>query len=369
MTGVRAAAPAVFARLTAWQAQHGRHDLPWQNTRDPYRVWLSEIMLQQTQVSTVLGYYGRFLQRFPNVFALARAPLDEVLALWSGLGYYSRARNLHRCAQVVVTESGGVFPASSVALQTLPGIGPSTAAAIAAFCFGEPISIFDGNVKRVLARCLGFDGDLSDAGQARTLMAQAQALLPPSPSPSDMVAYTQGLMDLGATVCSRSRPACDQCPLATECVAWRTGQATQLPVKTKRTKRSTQAWWWLVARRPDGAVWLSKRPATGIWAELHCFPEFESLALLQSASGAALPEGSRFEVQVSVKHVLTHRDLVLTPVVIDVPHDWALPDALPVAGLWASPGQVVGVGVPTPVARWLTQWAPPGQPTGAASAL
>lgn len=369
MTVPPTTAPAVFARLTAWQTQHGRHDLPWQNTRDPYRVWLSEIMLQQTQVSTVLGYYGRFLQRFPDVLALAAAPLDDVLALWSGLGYYSRARNLHRCAQAVVAEWGGAFPASSAALQTLPGIGPSTAAAIAAFCFGEPISIFDGNVKRVLARCLGFGGDLSDARQARGLMAQAQALLPPAPSPSAMVAYTQGLMDLGAAVCSRTRPACGQCPLATGCVALRTGQTGQLPLKTKRSKRSTQAWWWLVARRPDGAVWLGKRPDTGIWAELHCFPEFESLALLQAAPGLVGQGCGQPLVGAPVKHVLTHRDLVLTPVVVDVPQDWVWSGASSAGGAWVFPGRAAGVGVPTPVARWLAQWAPSAAPLQAVSAL
>ena len=189
-------APRFAQQVVAWQRQHGRHDLPWQGTRDPYRVWLSEIMLQQTQVRTVRAYYARFLTRFPDVQALAAAPLDDVLALWSGLGYYSRARNLHRCAQAVCAEHGGAFPRTAAQLQSLPGIGASTAAAIAAFCFGERVAIFDGNVRRVLARYLGFDADLSQARHQRALQQQAQALLPDGAHAArDMPAYTQGLMD------------------------------------------------------------------------------------------------------------------------------------------------------------------------------
>ncbi|MFM8768060.1 MAG: A/G-specific adenine glycosylase, partial [Rubrivivax sp.] len=185
--------PAAFADLSslvvAWQRVHGRHGLPWQGTRDPYRVWLSEVMLQQTQVSTVLGYFDRFLQRFPDVQALAAAPLDQVLSLWSGLGYYSRARNLHRCAQAVMALHGGQFPGSSQALAGLPGIGPSTAAAMAAFCFAERAAILDGNVKRVLTRALGFEGDLAQPAQERRLWDLARQLLPDA----GVEAYTQGL--------------------------------------------------------------------------------------------------------------------------------------------------------------------------------
>ena len=203
--------PEGFAsRVVRWQASHGRSSLPWQDTRDPYRVWLSEIMLQQTQVATVLGYYARFLDRFPDVRALAAAPQDEVLGLWSGLGYYSRARNLHRCAQDVVALHGGEFPRSAELLQTLPGIGRSTAAAIASFCFGERVAILDGNVKRVLTRVLGFGEDLASAANERRLWDQAQALVPERGE--DMPAYTQGMMDLGATVCTPRKPRCLFCP-------------------------------------------------------------------------------------------------------------------------------------------------------------
>ncbi|HEY1392439.1 MAG TPA: A/G-specific adenine glycosylase, partial [Methylibium sp.] len=218
------------ARLVAWQRIHGRHDLPWQRTREPYRVWLSEIMLQQTQVSTVLAYYPRFLQRFPDVRSLAAASLDEVLAAWAGLGYYSRARNLHRCAQVVLEQHGGEFPRSAAALVELPGIGRSTAAAIAAFCGDERAAILDGNVKRVLSRLLAFGEDLAQARNEKTLWACAEALLPAAAG--DMPAYTQGLMDLGATICLARKPACALCPTQGLCAAQREGRPEAYPVKT-----------------------------------------------------------------------------------------------------------------------------------------
>ncbi|MBA2723118.1 MAG: A/G-specific adenine glycosylase, partial [Methylibium sp.] len=208
--------------VTIWQREHGRHGLPWQRERDPYRVWLSEIMLQQTQVTTVLAYYARFLERFPDVAALAAATPDDVLAAWSGLGYYSRARNLHRCAQVVMAEHRGRFPASAEQLATLPGIGRSTAAAIAAFCFDERAAILDGNVKRVLTRVLGNGCDLAVATHERALWRQACELLPHDGA--DMPAYTQGLMDLGATVCLVRRPNCLACPLQSLCIAQREGR-------------------------------------------------------------------------------------------------------------------------------------------------
>ncbi|RYY63298.1 MAG: A/G-specific adenine glycosylase, partial [Comamonadaceae bacterium] len=214
------AAPGdVAGRVVRWQRSHGRQGLPWQQTRDPYRVWLSEIMLQQTQVSVVLGYYEKFLARFPDVQALGAAPLDDVLGLWSGLGYYSRARNLHRCAQEVVEKHGGAFPGSAALLETLPGIGRSTAAAIAAFCYGERVAILDGNVKRVLARVLAYDGDIATGGGQRGLWDQASALVPEQSA--DMPAYTQGLMDLGATVCLARNPSCLLCPLEPSCEARR----------------------------------------------------------------------------------------------------------------------------------------------------
>lgn len=331
--------------LVRWQRSHGRSHLPWQHTRDPYRVWLSEIMLQQTQVSTVLGYYERFLSRFPTVADLAAAHEDEVLGLWSGLGYYSRARNLHRCARQVVDEHGGRFPASAHGLATLPGIGPSTAAAIAAFCFDEPAAILDGNVKRVLTRVLGFAGDLARSSEERRLQACAQALVPACGS--DMPAYTQGLMDLGATVCLARKPQCLLCPLESLCVARQEGQPERYPVKSRRLKRSSQFMWLLWAQRADGAVWLQRRPPQGIWGGLHCLPAFETRdSLSQTLPPQALAGAQALEPFV---HVLTHRDLYLHPVRValrqgdqpQAPGDWVL------AGDWPS------LGLPAPIRKLL----------------
>ncbi|HEX6242163.1 MAG TPA: A/G-specific adenine glycosylase, partial [Polyangiales bacterium] len=252
--------PAGFAgRVIRWQQSHGRNALPWQNTRDPYRVWLSEIMLQQTQVAAVLGYYDRFLARFPDVQSLAAAALDDVLALWSGLGYYSRARNLHRCAQEVVERFGGEFPPNAEQLATLPGIGPSTAAAIASFCFGERAAILDGNVKRVLGRVLAYGEDLSVGANERALWGYARELLPTRELHESMPRYTQGLMDLGATVCLPRNPSCLLCPVQEQCAAAREGQPENYPRKTRKLKRSAESLWLLHAQADDGAVWLQKR--------------------------------------------------------------------------------------------------------------
>lgn len=337
-------------RVVAWQRRHGRHALPWQRTRDPYRVWLSEIMLQQTQVSTVLAYYERFLQRFDTVAALAAAPLDEVLALWAGLGYYSRARHLHRCAQVVVAEHGGVFPTRAEVLATLPGIGRSTAAAIAAFCAGERAAILDGNVKRVLGRAFAVADDLSVARHERALWARAESLLPPEGE--DMPAYTQGLMDLGATVCTRSAPRCEACPLADTCLARAEGRPEAYPVKTRRLRRSAQRVVLLWLAQP-GRVWLVRRPATGIWAGLWSLPEFDTPEALAEAL-AGWP--GQADWLPGFTHVLTHRDLHLEPV------RWALPagadaQALPGArwpeGRWVDAASLPDHGLPAPVARLL----------------
>lgn len=310
-------------RLIAWQREYGRHRLPWQGTRDPYRVWLSEIMLQQTQVATVLDYYARFLQRFPDVQALAAAPLDEVLAAWAGLGYYSRARNLHRCAQQVVAQHGGEFPATAEALETLPGIGRSTAAAIAAFCHGERAAILDGNVKRVLTRLLGHGDDLAVARHERALWEAATALLPPQGE--DMPSYTQGLMDLGATVCLARSPSCLLCPAQALCVARAQGRPEAYPVKTRKLKRSQREHWWLWLEH-DGHVCLQQRPDTGVWAGLYSLPEFASETALHDAIAGWPGEVS---VLPRLRHVLTHFDWLLHPVRLqlrqpppDVPGQW-----------------------------------------------
>lgn len=332
--------------VVRWQQSHGRNDLPWQATRDPYRVWLSEIMLQQTQVVTVLDYFTRFLQRFPDVQALAAAHLDEVLALWSGLGYYSRARNLHACAVQVVTLHGGAFPRSAEALQTLPGIGRSTAAAVASICFGERVAILDGNVKRVLTRVLGFDADLAVAANERALWAQATELLPQRDLQRTMPRYTQGVMDLGATVCTARKPVCDACPVAGLCVARREGQPESYPVKTRKLKRSAQSLWLLWAQTRNGAIWLRQRPTPGVWAGLYCFELFDSRAALE----AAVPAKYRTELQDEAvfTHVLTHKDLHLHPVRVQLPVR-----ALNAAGAWHAAEAWPQLGLPAPVRKLL----------------
>lgn len=342
--------PKDFAsRLVRWQRAHGRHDLPWQNTRDPYRVWLSEVMLQQTQVSTVLDYYARFLARFPQVGALAAAPSDEVMGLWSGLGYYSRARNLHRCAQTVMSCHGGVFPRTAEQLQTLPGIGRSTAAAIASLCHEERIAILDGNVKRVLARVLAFEDDLALASSEQRLWSHAQALLPRRGS--DMPAYTQGVMDLGATLCTRTKPRCADCPMHTLCQAAQRGEAEKFPVKTRKLRRTAQRLWWLLALNPRDEVLLVKRPSQGIWAELHCLPLFEDEDELTALLTPDLT--CQVESLPAIKHVLTHKDLHLHTWMVRADSAQVRRLSTAVSGRWCSPTEWQGLGLPAPVRQLL----------------
>jgi A/G-specific adenine glycosylase len=329
------------ALLVAWQRQHGRHALPWQNTSDPYRVWLSEIMLQQTQVTTVLGYYQRFLEHFPSVVELGRAPLGEVLALWAGLGYYSRARNLHRCAVAVLEQHGGEFPRSAAQLQGLPGIGRSTAAAIAAFCFGERVAILDGNVKRVLSRLLAFDGDLASSAQEKLLWQHASALLPASSA--DMSAYTQGLMDLGASLCGTRAPQCLLCPVSELCRGRAEGDPARYPIKTRKLKRGRRENWWLWLEY-EGHVWLQQRPDTGVWAGLWTLPLFDDEAALNSQAQAL---GAELEVMPRVQHALTHFDWVLHPRRAELASA-TLPDE---DGRWVARERLAEYALPAPLKR------------------
>ena len=339
-------------KVVNWQKTFGRNDLPWQRSRDPYRVWLSEIMLQQTQVATVLDYFPRFLQRFPDVAALAAAPLDEVLAAWSGLGYYGRARNLHSCAMQVVSLYQGVFPQTAQDLQALPGIGRSTAAAIAALCFGERAAILDGNVRRLLTRVLGFDADLSVAAHERELWDRASKVLPRHDLHETMPRYTQGVMDLGATVCTARNPACARCPLADKCVALRLAAVERYPVKTRKARRSSQSIWLLWVQTRAGAIWLSKRPTPGVWGGLYCFPLFDGIETLR----AAVPARYRATLQEApaFRHVLTHKDLFLHPVRVQLPASIKLD----IDGAWTAADQWPGLGLPAPVRKLLTELRP-----------
>ena len=312
--------PGFSQAVIGWQRQHGRHALPWQNTRDAYRIWLSEIMLQQTQVAAVLGYYARFLERFPTVTALAEAPVEDVMVHWAGLGYYTRARNLHACARRVVAEHGGVFPSDPALLADLPGIGRSTAAAISAFSSGTRAAILDGNVKRVFARVFGvleYPGlkPVEDA-----LWRRAVALLPQD---EGIESYTQGLMDLGATLCTRSRPDCGRCPLQDRCVAHATGRTAELPVrKPKKTTPEKRARMLVIIDR--GQVLLEQRPGSGIWGGLLSLPEVDGhVALDQDAGerdiGAVLAAAGRFgaveetEALLPLQHGFTHYKLHIHP--------------------------------------------------------
>lgn len=331
------------SRVVGWQKLHGRHDLPWQNTRDPYRVWLSEVMLQQTQVATVIDYFHRFITRFPDVRSLAQASLDDVMGLWSGLGYYSRARNLHQCAVQVLDQWGGEFPANAEQLERLPGIGRSTAAAIASLCFGERVPIMDANVRRVLTRYLAFDADLAQAANQNLLWEKAQALLPRKQLAQTMPTYTQGMMDLGAMVCLPRQPACEACPVADDCGAWRLGTPQNFPVRTRKLKRSARSVWLLWARDPSDAVWLLRRPAPGVWAGLYCLPWFDSREALVQQVPVAYQ--AQLQDDAAVKHVLTHMDLHLHPVRVDLP---AAVSASP-AGQWFGTDQWPKLGLPAPV--------------------
>lgn len=304
-------------------------------------------MLQQTQVITVLGYFARFLARCPDVAALAAASEDEVMGLWSGLGYYSRARNMHRCAQQVVERFGGVFPQRAADLVTLPGIGRSTAAAIAAFCFGERVAILDGNVKRVLTRVLAFEQDLSTAANERALWDIATTLLPAADQPADISRYTQGVMDLGAAVCSTRKPSCMICPVADICAGRIEGQPERYPVKTRKLRRSSEALWVLQAVDGHGRTWLERRPSKGIWAGLYSLPVFPTRSELLQILPA--PQRVLVKDEPAFVHVLTHKDLHLHPVTVELPSA----PFLRADGQWLWPAAWAKLGLPAPMRRLL----------------
>lgn len=302
--------PSFSARVIAWQRQHGRHDLPWQNTRDPYRIWVSEIMLQQTQVAAVIGYYARFLERFPDVASLSQAPQDEVMRYWAGLGYYSRARNLHKAARIVVGEWCGVMPATPGELVTLPGIGRSTAAAIAVFAHGARAAILDGNVKRVMARHFGVIGYPGERKVEEALWERVSGLLPKTGAE----AYTQGLMDLGATLCTRSKPRCGACPLQSGCVAYRDKRVTELPQRKPKKALPHRSCVMLVLLHGRNVL-LEKRPSSGIWGGLWCLPQFDTEAQARRWAGESGMEWRSRQVLEAIEHGFTHYHLTIQPAV------------------------------------------------------
>lgn len=338
--------------LTTWQKNHGRHDLPWQGTHDPYAIWLSEIMLQQTQVITVIPYYMRFMRHFPTIHSLAQASLDTVLSLWSGLGYYSRARHLHQAARIIVQDYQGQFPGTRELLQQLPGIGRSTAAAISVFAYGQREAILDGNVKRILARYFGITGYLNDRNTQKELWQRAEALLPQQDTEGHIRVYTQSLMDLGATVCTRQKPCCTVCPLQQDCIAFRTDQIQQLPaVKPCKLLPEKEAIFLMLMQHH--AVLLEKRPADGIWGELWSFPEIQ----LNTDVEDYCKQQFGITTQLLIKpppldHLFTHFKLRIHPRILSVISGSA---TYPSPHIWTEPSAALALAIPAPVRKLLEQ--------------
>ena len=333
--------------IIQWQRREGRHDLPWQNTRDPYRVWLSEIMLQQTQVATVIPYYERFLQQFPDIAILAEADEDEVMRHWAGLGYYARARNLHNAARQVVELHGGVFPRNFDDVLSLPGIGRSTAAAICAFSFGARGAILDGNVKRVFARHFGVAGDVKSKPVEDALWRIAQEMLPQK----NIEAYTQGLMDLGASLCGRREPSCPSCPVRTSCVAYGAGRIDELPgkgVKRETPHKETQ----MLVMIASGEVLLEKRPPAGIWGSLWSLPEvpIDTDALHAARTRFGVIAGKTKKCG-PLQHGFTHYSLTIHPVEIAVSK--RAPMAMEPGAAWLNFADALEAALPAPVKKIL----------------
>jgi A/G-specific adenine glycosylase len=328
-------------RLILWHQQHGRHGLPWQDSRDPYAVWLSEIMLQQTQVSSVIPYYQRFLGRFPDIGTLAAAEEDEVLAHWSGLGYYSRARNLHHAAQIMAEKYAGEFPREFEQILALPGIGRSTAAAISAFAFGARRAILDGNVKRVLARYLAVAGYPGEKKVEDALWLHAESLLPETA----IETYTQALMDLGATLCTRSKPACASCPVGTDCAARQQGRQAELPQPRPRKALPEKSTTMLLFMH-QGEIFLEKRPPVGIWGGLWSFPESDGTDHVRFGFETDSPEARPV-----MQHVFTHFRLHIQPLLLNVRR--IQPHVRQQAGLWLTIEDAMEAAIPTPVRKLL----------------
>ena len=339
---------ALAQSLIDWHATHGRHDLPWQQDRTPYRVWVSEIMLQQTQVTTVIDYYQRFMRRFPDMQSLAVTPLDEVLHLWSGLGYYSRARNLKRAAELIVSEHGGELPSTRDELADLPGIGRSTAAAILSIAHGQREAILDGNVRRVLSRVFGIDGVPNAPATLRTLWGRAEECMPDA----DAAVYTQAIMDFGATLCTRHDPLCMHCPIQRDCVAFATGRVRELPAPRVRAARRTRSVVMLLATRAHGEVLLQRRPTQGVWGGLWAPPDFESLEAAEQFCGARLEHAQLESTPLPLlKHGFTHFDLEITPIRA---HCDGLAGVMEGAEtLWYNARQPARIGLPAPIATLL----------------
>jgi A/G-specific adenine glycosylase len=338
-------------RIITWQKRHGRHNLPWQDTRDPYHIWLSEIMLQQTQVATVSSYYSRFVARFPDIKCLARACLDDVLAVWSGLGYYARAVNLHRAARIIMEKHHGRFPRNYDSILELPGVGRSTAAAIGVFAYKQRRAILDGNVKRVLARCFGVVGYPGENSVQERLWRKSEALLPTKA----IRTYTQGLMDLGAGVCLRRNPRCHACPLNFDCVAFKAKRTNTLPTPKPATALPRRQTVMLIMLH-NGEVLLQKRPPAGVWASMWSFPEIAAEEEVRAACVARFAARVKRQKWLPVlKHGFSHFELDIRPVLLQV--DGVRAQAAEPGQLWLSLEDAQRAAVPAPVRKLLLQAA------------
>lgn len=357
--------PDLFAKqLLSWYDQHGRHDLPWQHPKTPYRVWVSEIMLQQTQVKTVIPYYLRFMESFPTIQALAEASQEDVMAHWSGLGYYARARNLHKAAMIIQSEHQGQFPDQFEAVLALPGIGPSTAGAILSIAFKKRYSILDGNVKRVLSRVDAVEDWPGLPSVEKRLWQRAESLTPAKRFDD----YTQAIMDLGATVCTRSRPKCPLCPVNKICQAWLTGNVDQFPKRKPKKTKPTRRAVILIVQDPQARVWLEKRPDTGIWGGLWSFPQYETHDMMQRALNgfikssylSTLSEGHRAGLDLiewpELTHSFSHYHLQMQPVQIRLSElnesMFAMSD---IQGEWFDCRQALALGLPAPIRKLVTE--------------
>ncbi|MCC5797726.1 MAG: A/G-specific adenine glycosylase [Methylophaga sp.] len=335
--------------LLGWYEKHGRKDLPWQQSVNPYRVWVSEIMLQQTQVSTVIPYYQRFMQKFPDIAALATANLDEVLSYWAGLGYYARGRNLHKSANIIHHQLGGKLPANIEQLQMLPGIGRSTAGAIMALAFHQRHAILDGNVKRVLSRFYAVREWPGKPQVEKQLWQWAEALLPDK----DFAKYTQAQMDLGATLCSRSRPDCQNCPLQSHCAAYAQNNVSDYPRPRPKKTVPVKQVQWLVVENKHQEILLLKRPAMGIWGGLWCFPEFTDAELETVCHRLEIPVTDA-HILAAFQHTFTHFKLNIQPFKMTLDNALAViadkPDRI-----WVKINDIEKLALPAPVKALVRQ--------------
>ncbi len=345
-------APSDFSqRMLAWFDRHGRKDLPWQRDPSPYRVWVSEIMLQQTQVTTVIPYFEGFMSRFPRLTDLALAEVDEVLSYWSGLGYYARARNLHSAARLIQDRHGGDFPPTLEEVWALPGIGRSTAGAILSLAHGQRQAILDGNVKRVLARYRAIPG-WPGQGRVLTQLWELVEALIPAQRPGD---YNQALMDLGAMVCTRAKPSCEHCPLVGDCLAHAMGKTLAYPHPRPRQTLPSRVAWFLILHNPRGEVLLERRPPTGIWGGLWSLPECQvtenPLDWCRVRLGVEAEVVEKFPTR---RHTFSHFKLEIKPLRLRL-----VKGSDRVAGsdgvMWYTPGIALAIGLPAPVGRLLRE--------------